>query len=150
MLVDPSSHSTPLALLKNTSPLRNQRRFWLPLTPLHHGNGLLGFPLRTVTSFHRPRLHHYYGFICHLAPTSTSSFLLYKCFHHPDEFGVRLPRLLHRPPVRDPTLKHSISLTEYWASRYYGRLPTNTAESGSLTLRTSNLLWLPSDPAVSQ
>ena len=26
------------------------------------------FTLHTVTSFHRPELHHYYGFICHLTP----------------------------------------------------------------------------------
>jgi hypothetical protein len=37
-----------------------------------------------------------------------------------------------------------------WASRYFGRLPTNTAGSGSRKLRTSNFLWLPSDPIVSQ
>ena len=96
MLVDPSSRFTSLTRLKNTSPLRSQWRFWLPLAPLDTTNGHLGFILHTVTSFHRPRLNHYYGFICHLAPTSTLSFLLYRCFHHPDEFGVRLPRLLHR------------------------------------------------------
>ncbi|MEZ8966573.1 hypothetical protein AB6E53_07750, partial [Vibrio breoganii] len=47
-------------------------------------------------------------------------------------------------------LKHSIGLTEYWASRYFGRLPTYTAEAGSLALCTVNFLWLPSDLAVSQ
>ena len=96
MLVDPSSRFTPLTRLKNTSPLRNQWRFWLPPIPLNQANGRLSFPLHTVTSFHRPRLNHYYGLLCHLAPTSTLSFLLCRCFHHPDEFGVRLPRLLHR------------------------------------------------------
>jgi len=44
--------------------------------------------------------------------------------------SARLPRLLLQLPVRDPTLKHSIGLSEYRASRYYGRLLTNTAESG--------------------
>lgn len=39
-------------------------------------------------------------------------------------YGVRLPRLLHRLPVNDATLKHSTGLTEYWASRYFARLPT--------------------------
>ncbi|WP_211235655.1 hypothetical protein, partial [Psychromonas arctica] len=28
------------------------------------------------------------------------------------------------------TLKHSVGLTEYWTSRYFGRLSTNTAETG--------------------
>ncbi len=50
--------------------------------------------------------------------------------------------------VRNPTLKHVVGLTEYRASRYFGRLPTNTAETGSLSLCTSNFLWLPSDPTV--
>ena len=36
-------------------------------------------------------------------------------------FGVRLPRLLHRLPVNDATLKHSPGLTEYRASRYFAR-----------------------------
>ncbi len=39
-------------------------------------------------------------------------------------FGVRLPRLLHRLPVNDATLKHSPGLTEYRASRYFARWPT--------------------------
>ena len=64
-------------------------------------------------------------------------------------YGVRLPQLLHWLPVRNPTLKHAVGLTEYRASRYFGRLPTNTAESGSLALCTSNFLWLPSDITVS-
>ena len=65
-------------------------------------------------------------------------------------YGVRLPRLLHRLPVNDATLKHSTGLTEYRASRYFARLPTCTAESGSLALCTVNFLWLPSDPTVGQ
>ncbi len=36
------------------------------------------------------------------------------------------------------------------ALRYFARLPLYLAESGSLSLCTSNFLWLPSDPAVSQ
>ncbi|MBM7072404.1 hypothetical protein JQC92_10220, partial [Shewanella sp. 202IG2-18] len=46
--------------------------------------------------------------------------------------------------------KHTIELTEYLALRYFGRLPLYYAESGSLSLCSSNFLWLPSDPAVSQ
>ena len=53
-------------------------------------------------------------------------------------------------PARNATLKHSVGLTEYWASRYFGRLPTNAAEAGLLTLCVSSFLWLPSDPTVSQ
>ncbi|WP_165905473.1 hypothetical protein [Parashewanella spongiae] len=36
------------------------------------------------------------------------------------------------------------------ALRYFARLPLYYAESGSLSLCTSNFLWLPSDLAVSQ
>ena len=64
--------------------------------------------------------------------------------------GVRLPQLLHWLPVNNPTLKHSIGLTEYRASRDFGRLPTYTAEAGSLALCTVNFLSLPSDPTVGQ
>lgn len=63
-------------------------------------------------------------------------------------YGVRLPRLLHRLPVNDATLKHSTGLTEYRASRYFARSPTWAAEAGSLALCTVNVLWLPSDPTV--
>ncbi|MGP5019890.1 hypothetical protein ACTXPD_19385, partial [Vreelandella alkaliphila] len=65
-------------------------------------------------------------------------------------YGARLPRLLHRLPVNDATLKHSTGLTEYRASRYFARLPTCAAEAGSLALCTVNTLWLPSDPTVGQ
>lgn len=65
-------------------------------------------------------------------------------------YGVRLPRLLHRLPVNDATLKHSTGLTEYRASRYFARLPTCAAEAGSLALCTVDLLWLPSDLTVGQ
>ncbi|WP_217492714.1 hypothetical protein, partial [Salinivibrio sp. SS2] len=65
-------------------------------------------------------------------------------------WGARLPQLLHWLPVRDATLKHLIGLTEYWTSRYFARLPTYQAETGSLALCASNFLSLPSDPAVGQ
>ncbi|MGR2966065.1 hypothetical protein ABMY11_21350, partial [Vibrio vulnificus] len=71
-------------------------------------------------------------------------------FRHLPGCGVRLPQLLHWLPVNNATLKHSIGLTEYRASRCFGRLPTYAAEAGSLTLRTVNFLLLPSDPAVGQ
>jgi hypothetical protein len=41
-----------------------------------------------------------------------------------------------------------MDLTKYWASRYFARLPTHTAESGSLALCAAHFLSLPSDPAV--
>jgi len=63
---------------------------------------------------------------------------------------ARLPQLLCWLPVNNPTLKHSIGLTEYRALRYFARLPTYTAETGSLALCTVNFLSLPSDPAVGQ
>ncbi|WP_157812651.1 hypothetical protein [Alteromonas sp. MB-3u-76] len=47
-------------------------------------------------------------------------------------------------PVRNSTLKHKTGLTEYRASRYFARLPSCLAESGSLALCTSNFLWLAS------
>ena len=63
--------------------------------------------------------------------------------------GVRLPQLLHWLPVTDATLKHLTGLTEYRALRYFARLPTCQAESGSLALCACYFLWLPSDLAVS-
>ena len=118
--------------------------------PPNTADGQLGFTLHTITGFHRPNFTHYYGIICHLAPTSTLSFLSNKCFWLTTRHGVRLPQLLHWLPVRDSTLKHKTGLTEYRASRYFARLPSCLAESGSLSLCTSNFLWLPSDPAVGQ
>jgi len=50
--------------------------------------------------------------------------------------------------VNNAILKHITGLTRYRALRYFARLPTRTAESGSLTLCTAHFLLLPSDPAV--
>ena len=118
--------------------------------PPNTADGQLGFTLHTITGFHRPNFTHYYGFICHLAPTPALSLLSYKCFWLITRDGVRLPQLLHWLPVRNSTLKHKTGLTEYRASRYFARLPSCLAESGSLSLCTSNFLWLPSNPAVGQ
>ena len=76
--------------------------------------------------------------------------LSHRCFWLITRDGARLPQLLCWLPVRNPTLKHKTGLTEYRASRYFARLPSCLAESGSLALCTSNFLWLPSDPAVGQ
>jgi len=45
-------------------------------------------------------------------------------------------------------LNHTMGLTRYRALRYYARLPSHHAESGSLSLCTAQFLLLPSDPAV--
>ncbi|WP_157812633.1 hypothetical protein [Alteromonas sp. MB-3u-76] len=76
--------------------------------------------------------------------------LSHRCFWLITRDGVRLPQLLCWLPVRNPTLKHKTGLTGYRASRYFARLPSCLAESGSLALCTSNFLWLPSDPVVGQ
>ena len=93
-----------------------------PFTPT--GKGRPSFILHTITGFHRLGLYHYYGLICHLTPTPILSLLLNRCFQSYTGLDARLPQLLHWLPVRDPTLKHGIGLTEYWASRYFARLPT--------------------------
>ena len=38
----------------------------------HKGTCPLSFILQTVTSFHRPRVHNYYGFVCNPAPLMLS------------------------------------------------------------------------------
>jgi hypothetical protein len=87
-------------------------------------DGQLSFLLHAITGLLRPSLTHYYGVICHLAPTQASAFTLLLCFQLLTGLGVRLPQLLHWLPVNDLTLKHKTGLTEYWASRYFARLPT--------------------------
>ena len=144
-----------------TSPLRNDTGFWRYVarhdqTRRHHG-----FLLQTVTSFHRPRLTHYYGIIRHLTPrepvlespleptlpnTPTTNVI-----RRPDD--ARLPQLLccflsKRLPAGDCILNHGQSLFMNRASRYFARSPRQAAESGSLSLCTTSFLWLPSDSAV--
>lgn len=47
------------------------------IAPIKHtADSRLGFPLHTITGFHRPSLTHYYGFICHLTPTINLEFPL--------------------------------------------------------------------------
>jgi len=50
--------------------------------------------------------------------------------------------------VSNRILNHITELTKYMASRYFGRLPSRTAESGSFALCTAHFLSLPSDPTV--
>ena len=116
----------------------------------HNADSRLGFTLHTITGFHRPSLTHYYGFICHLTLATFLDHSLNDTSNHLIGSNARLPQLLHWLPVRNSTLKHKTGLTEYRASRYFARLPTCLAESGSLSLCTSNFLWLPSDPVVGQ
>jgi len=116
----------------------------------HNADSRLGFTLHTITGFHRPSLTHYYGFICHLTLATFLDHSLNDTSNHLIGSNARLPQLLCWLPVRNPTLKHKTGLTEYRASRYFARLPTCLAESGSLSLCTSNFLWLPSDPVVGQ
>ena len=63
--------------------------------------GRLGFILHTVTSFHRPRLHNYYGIICHLTSLqAVLSFLLnlpIPAFAMTYGNNTRLPRLRRTP-----------------------------------------------------
>jgi hypothetical protein len=51
-------------------------------------------------------------------------------------------------PVNNSILNHTTGLIRYRALRYLARLPTRSAESGSLTLCAVHFLSLPSDPAV--
>lgn len=57
--------------LRNTLPLLTSMR-----SNKHSAVGQLGFILHTITGLHRPSLTYYYGFICHLTPTSILSLLL--------------------------------------------------------------------------
>jgi len=51
-------------------------------------------------------------------------------------------------PANYSILNHATGLTKYRALRYLARLPTRSAESGSLALCAVHFLSLPSDPAV--
>ena len=53
-------------------------------------------------------------------------------------------------PEYSSILNHVPGLSTNRASRYFERLPSRPAESGSLALCAVLLLWLPSDPAVGQ
>ena len=69
--------------------------------PVNKIQGHSGFILHTVTSFHRPEFHHYYGFICHLTLLRlTSSCLLCLPIHAATltyRNNARLPRLRRTP-----------------------------------------------------
>ncbi len=131
-------------------PFAETPRFWqrcspsdtmLMVSPVFPSTPLLAFTGRTLLTTTRSSATSHQH--------EASAFTLNLCFRHLPGCGVRLPQLLHWLPVSYTTLKHVVGLTEYRASRYFGRLPTNTAESGSLALCTADFLWLPSDPSVS-
>ena len=131
----PDEHSFSFRFPSNElPPFASRQRFWLLTSPANRAAGHPSFTLQTVTSFHRPGLHHYYGFICHLAPLrSTLSLLLsltYRLLHgmiqgFPSYLGL---------PASYRILNLSTGLTKYWALRYFARLPTRRAVLGSLAL----------------
>src|SRR5664279_2734501 len=120
----PEEHSFSFRFPSNElPPFASRQRFWLLTSPANRAAGHPSFTLQTVTSFHRPGLHHYYGFICHLAPLrSTLSLLLsltYRLLHgmiqgFPSYLGL---------PASYRILNLSTGLTKYWALRYFARLP---------------------------
>jgi len=149
----PTFHSSSVMLINDFRPSHPTKTFGLArsaepppavvpvlsstlLPGLSAMDGVNAVFLQEQKNCQRPELHHYYGFICHLAPITALAFALVRNLRHHAGCGVRLPRLLHRLPVNDATLKHSTGLTEYRASRYFARLPTCTAEAGSLALCT--------------
>jgi hypothetical protein len=119
-----------------------------PDTPRGQAASRPGFLLQTVTSFLRPGLRHYYGFICHLAPLRlTLSLLLNLPIRRLRGTIQGFPSYLGLP-VSYSTLTHATGLTRNRASRYFARSPTREAVSGSLALCAVHFLSLPSDPAV--
>lgn len=70
-----------------------------------------GFLLPTVTSFHRPELHNYYGIICHLTSLqSASSCLLY--------LPIPATTLTYRNNARLPRLRRTPCEQSHPQSRY--------------------------------
>lgn len=121
LCINPFQHTQgPHPLLRLLPPFANRIGLRLGGYPETSAQGRSGVLLHAVTRLLGPELQHYYGFICHLAPTLTLAFTLVQCPLR-SGCGVRLPRLLHRLPVNDATLKHSPGLTEYRASRYFAR-----------------------------
>jgi len=131
-------------------PFATDGAFGFSTSPYEQAAGHPGFLLQTVTRFLRPGFLHYYGFICHLTPLRSVSSLLLSFTIRSGYSGrndMGFPSYL-RFPVNSPILKHVTGLTKYRASRYFARLPTRSAESGSLSLCAVHFLSLPSDPAV--
>jgi hypothetical protein len=120
-------------------PFAPRQGFWRLTPPANQAAGHPGFILQTVTSFLRPGLHHYYGFICHLAPLrSTLSLLLNLPIRKLHGTIQGFPSYLGLP-VSYSTLNHSTGLTRNRASRYCARSPTREAVSGSLALCAAQL-----------
>jgi hypothetical protein len=115
-------------------PFAFRQGFWLLPAPTNLVMGRPGFTLQSVTSFHRLGLHHYYGFICHLAPLRLIlESPLGSIYPLTSRNDTRLPQL-PLVPISYATLYHSTGLTRYRALRYFARLPTCEAETGSLAL----------------
>ena len=89
-----------------------------------------------------------------LLPPRIASFSLESPLGHPYPYQLIPVRTMQGfpsycgLPVSNSTLNHITGLTKYRASRYVARLPSRTAETGSLTLCVAHFLSLPSDPAV--
>ncbi|MFQ3218604.1 MAG: hypothetical protein ACI96W_000955 [Paraglaciecola sp.] len=123
-----------ITVLKHASLLRNQLKLLTKIDLIKHNiDSRLGFVLHTITGFHRPSLTHYYGLICHLTPTISLGLPLefmpliytkFRCQASP----VTVPVTALCLPVRNATLRHSIALTKYWASRYFVRLSPHAAD----------------------
>lgn len=115
-------------------PFAFRQGFWLLPAPTNLAMGRPSFTLQSVTSSHRPGLQHYYGFICHLAPLRlTLESPLGSPYPLPSRNDTRLPQL-PPAPISYATLYHSTGLTRYRASRYFARLPSRSAVTGSLAL----------------
>ena len=98
-------------------PFAPRQGFWRLTSPADQAAGRPGFLLQTVTSFLRPRLHHYYGFICHLAPLrSTLSFLLNLPIRILQRNDTRLPQLPRAPcELRHPQSLHGYDQVQGFA-----------------------------------
>ena len=134
-------------------PFAFRHRFWLTAAPADFSDGssrfyppvcyqlsqagtssLLRIHLPPRTASVRPRV----------APCAAP-------YSRPDRSGIEtirgFPSYL-RLPANDAILSHTTGLIRYRALRYLARLPTRSAESGSLALCAVHFLSLPSDPAV--
>ena len=105
----PESRSFSFRLPSNElPPFALRQGFWRLTPPADQAAGRPGFLLQTVTSFLRPGLHYYYGFICHLAPLRlTLSLLLNLPTRIPQRNDTRLPQLPRAPcELRHPQSLH--------------------------------------------
>ena len=84
-----------------------------------------GFTLQSVTSFHRPGLHNYYGIICHLTPLRLTS---------GPPLRLPFPEKNFRNDIRFPRLKQTPCEQSHPQSRYGVDQVLGVALCGTLTL----------------